>query len=255
MHPQSELLDFAKHAVKSAATEFFSYDKIYLSQITDKQLSGRETKLVADKVLEDALQRRFIPSGLTLFTEETGIISQGAGIDGLSWVIDPLDGTINYLRGTGPSMISVGLCIKGIPVFGVLYDLATKHMSWGGKNLGAWTEGQPIRVSAEKQISSSLICTGIPARFRTDTASGTNAYFSKILKFAKVRMIGSAASSLLLVANGAADAYFEDQIMFWDVAAGLAIVQGGGGQYDIQQPNFQAPCKVIATNGLINLES
>jgi len=249
---QAELLEFAKNAVRSAAAGFFAHDHEYLGQITGTELGGKETKLVADAVLENALRSSFLRTGLSVLTEESGFIKQDSGND-LCWVIDPLDGSVNYLRRSGPSAISVALCSDGQPLLGILYSLDTRTLSWGGQEIGAWSEGRPIHVSTTKRLEEGLICAGIPARFKTDNQDTVNAYFALITRFSKVRMLGSAAISLLLVAQGGADAYFEDQIMLWDVAAGLAIVTGAGGVFYLRKTGLQGPCWVLASNSKLNI--
>jgi myo-inositol-1(or 4)-monophosphatase len=253
MNEHAELLEFAKNAVRSAAAEFQACGHDFLGQVRGTELGGRETKLVADAFLEDSLTNRLSETGLSLLSEESGLIERGTEND-LRWVIDPLDGSVNYLRGSGPCAISVALCRNNQPVFGVLYTLNNQTLSWGGEGIGAWSGGDAIRVSTTKSAAEGLICAGIPARFRTNDQNALNSYFQLISRFAKVRMLGSAASSLLLVARGAADAYCEQQIMFWDVAAGLAIVQGAGGAFDVRQTGSVDPCTVLATNKQISLE-
>lgn len=254
MNEHADFLEFAKNAVRSAAADFLAHGHDFLGQITGTELGGRETKLVADAVLEDALRGSFLSTGLSLLSEESGLIKQNSGND-LCWVIDPLDGSVNYLRGSGPSAISVALCRNDRPIFGVMYGLNTQTLSWGGHSFGAWSEGHPIRVSTTKRKEEGLICAGIPARFQSTDQDTLNTYFRLITRFSKIRMLGSAASSLLLLAQGGADAYCEDQIMFWDVAAGLAIVQGAGGIFNIRETGSQTPCMVLATNSQISLEN
>lgn len=244
MSAEAELLEFAKSAVRSAAADFFSHEHAYLGQVTATELGGKETRLVADAVLDHALRSSFLSTGISLLSEESGLVRHNSG-SGLCWVIDPLDGSVNYLRGSGPSAISVALCRNGQPLLGVLYSLNTRMLSWGGQGIGAWSEGLAIRVSATKKMEDGLICAGIPARFKTDDQDTVNAYFRMIARFAKIRMLGSAASSLLLVAQGGADAYFEDQIMLWDVAAGLAIVEGAGGRVRM------APAATVENSGRV----
>jgi myo-inositol-1(or 4)-monophosphatase len=164
------------------------------------------------------------------------------------WVVDPLDGTVNFLRGIGPSAISVALWQGKSPLFGVLYSLNTGILSWGGKGLGAWSQGKQLRVSNVARANLAVIFTGIPARFPTENKERVLRFCNVFTKFNKVRMIGSAACSLLMVAQGDADAYFEDQIMLWDVAAGLAILQGAEGEFVINQESYTSPCRVFAAN-------
>ena len=108
MKETDELLEFAKRVVVEATEDFLSRDHEYLGQVTGSELGGREIKLVADATLESSLLDRLLPSGLTVLSEESGLIRQGSGC-ALQWIIDPLDGSVNYLRGIGPSAISVAL--------------------------------------------------------------------------------------------------------------------------------------------------
>ncbi len=246
MNEKAELLALAKRVIVETANDFLSRDRGYLGQVTGTELGGREIKIVADAVIESALLDRLRPTGLTVLSEETGLIKQAAD-SALQWIIDPLDGSVNYRRGIGPSAISVALWREDKPVFGVLFRLDERSLAWGGGEMGAWVDGQPIHVSSQSRIDQAILCTGIPARFRVDDAALVNDYFLRMAKFAKVRMIGSAACSLLLVARGGADAYFEDQIMLWDVAAGLAIVQGAGGNCWLRAGGTEFSRRVIAS--------
>jgi myo-inositol-1(or 4)-monophosphatase len=241
------LLELAKRVTCAAGLEFLAAKQEHLRQVEGSVLQGREIKLAADRILDDILLQQLLPTGISILSEESGLLRQGVEPD-LMWVIDPLDGTVNYLRGSGPSAISVALWHGAAPLFGVLYSLNSGILSWGGKGLGAWSDGNPIGVSGIAQPNQAVIVTGIPARFPIDNEGKLARFCQLITGFHKVRMIGSAASSLLMVAQGKADAYFEDQIMLWDVAAGLAILQGAGGIFVIDQENHVSPCRVFAAN-------
>lgn len=241
------LLDLAKSATCAVGQEFLAAKQESLRQIEGSLLQGREVKLAADRILDDILLKQLLPTGISILSEESGLINQGADND-LLWIIDPLDGTVNFLRGIGPSAISVALWQGSSPLFGVLYSLNTGILSWGGRGLGAWSQGNPIQVSNVAQADQAVIFTGIPARFPIEDKERVLRFCNVFTKFNKVRMIGSAACSLLMVAQGDADAYFEDQIMLWDVAAGLAILQGAGGIFVIKQECHTSPCRVFAAN-------
>lgn len=241
------LLELAKSATYLAGQEFLVTKRESLRQINGSLLQGREIKLVADRILDDVLLKQLMPTGISILSEESGLISQGADNDFL-WVIDPLDGSVNFLRGIGPSAISVALWQGASPLFGVLYSLNTGILSWGGRGLGAWSKEKPIRVSSVARANQAVIFTGIPARFPVEDKAKVSRFCNVFTKFNKVRMIGSAACSLLMVAQGDADAYFEDQIMLWDVAAGLAILQGAGGLFVINQECHTSPYRVFAAN-------
>ena len=108
-------------------------------------------------------------------------------------------------------------------------DIQSKILYWGGKSLGSYADGNIIRVSDTFNKSKSSVCTGFPARLNIQLDSEIIEYWQAIKGFSKIRMIGSAAISLVNVARGCSEAYIENNIMIWDVAAGLAIVEGSGG--------------------------
>lgn len=248
----SVLLELAKRAACNAGQEFLATKQESLHQVESSLLQGKEVKLGADRILNDILLKQLLPTGICILSEESGFLEQGADKD-FVWILDPMDGTVNYLRGIGPSAISIALWRGASPIFGVLYSLNTGVLSWGGREIGAWSQGAPIRVSNFSHANQSVIVTGIPARFPTENEEKVFQFCKFISKFNKVRMIGSAASSLLMVAQGNADAYFEDNIMVWDVAAGLSILQGAGGDFVIDQESFSLPCRVVAANeGLLS---
>ena len=241
------LLELAKSATLSAGQEFFSTKQESLRQVEGSLLQGREVKLAADRILDDILLKHLIPTGISILSEESGLINPREDNE-LMWIIDPLDGTVNYLRDIGPSAISVALWQGQTPKFGVLYSLNTGILSWGGEGLGAWSQGNPIQVSSVEHANEAVICTGVPARFMIENEEKVSDFCNTIIKFNKVRMIGSAACSLLKVAEGNADAYFEDQIMLWDVAAALSILQGAGGAFVMEQQSHTSPCRIFAAN-------
>ena len=244
------LLETAKKLVEVTAEKLFTADRGALGSVTDRQLGEREVKLVADKFLESELMSGLTTTGVKILSEETEE-SHHQSMDGPLWIIDPLDGSYNFSRNLGPSMICVALWDDHKPAFGVLYDLSTKMMYWGGAGFGAHSSHGEIRVSSESSLLRSTVCTGFPSRFPATDKLAIGEYMSEILKFAKVRMIGSAAASLVLVARGAADAYFERNIMIWDVAAALALVEGAGGNFELAMTSFHESLTVLATNSVV----
>lgn len=244
------LLGTAKDLVSAAAEKLFAADYHTLSSVTDRQLGEREVKLVADKFLEKELVDGLSGTGIDILSEETEE-SHGLSMDRPLWIIDPLDGSYNFSRNLGPSMICVALWDDHRPIFGVLYDLGTRTMYWGGRGFGAHSTSGQIHVSHEASLTRATVCTGFPSRFPADDPLAIGNYMSEILKFAKVRMIGSAAASLVLVARGAAEAYFERNIMIWDVAAALALVEGAGGNFELAMTDFRESLTVLASNSAI----
>jgi len=188
----------------------------------------KEIKAVVDVVLEKMILPPLLETGISVLSEESGYIHNEDDSDYM-FCVDPLDGTFNFLKGVGPSAISIALCNKGTTeyIFGVIYNLSTKELIWGGKNIGSYCNGEKISVSETDRMSEAVLFTGFPARFDFDLDS--RVLWDIYKNVVKVRMIGSAAVSLVNVALGKGDAYFEKEIMMWDVAAGIAIVEGAGG--------------------------
>ena len=123
----------------------------------------------------------------------------------------------------------------------------------GWKSFGSFIEDEPLHVSVIENKSQAVLCTGFPSRFEFSKVS-IDSFLNMTSSFGKVRMLGAASLSLLQVANGSADAYLEEDIMIWDVGAGLAIIEGAGGNIKILPGRFQLSQKIIASNGLIQLE-
>jgi myo-inositol-1(or 4)-monophosphatase len=212
----------------------------------------REIKAVADTVMEEHILAALAPTGLAILSEEAGLMP-GRGSASPRWfIVDPLDGTFNFVKGLGPCAVSIALWDAHQPVFGVIYSLADAQLAWGGPGLGAHSHGEPIAVSATVTAANASICTGFPVRFDFDSDAAMVEFRELVRPFAKVRMLGSAAISLLHVARGSADVYAERDIMLWDVAAGLAIVQGAGGSIRFDPGPVEYSLNVRATNGRIS---
>ncbi len=179
----------------------------------------------SEKIIFDELQRA--RPGFGFLMEESGEIK---GKDSNArWIIDPLDGTTNFLHNIPHFCISIALEKDGEITAGVVYDPIKDEIFWAEKGLGAYMNNQRLRVSSRKNLDESLIATGIPF-----CGNGDQETFSKELnliapKVAGIRRMGAAALDLSYVAAGRYEAYWERGILSWDVAAGLIIVQEAGG--------------------------
>ncbi|MFM7950231.1 MAG: inositol monophosphatase family protein [Acidimicrobiaceae bacterium] len=238
--------------VEKVGKKFIRANNAAAKNVTDLQIGGREIKLEADTMLEKELIKGLSHTGIAILSEETGFIP-GKSLPQLLWVIDPLDGSYNFSRNLGPSMISVALWDENEPVLGVLFNLVTKQMIFGGPQIGAHVGKNPVTVSDRKDRGQATLVTGFPSRFPINDAKAAASFAEILTSFGKVRMIGSACASLALVATGSADVYAEHNIMFWDIAAGLAIVNGAGGTFQLEGVNltegvFSEPCTVVASN-------
>lgn len=162
------------------------------------------------------------------------------------WIVDPLDGTVNYSRGTPLSAVSIALWNQDKPVYGVIYDFWRDELFHGGPGLGAFLGEQPVHASNVTAQGKAILTTGFPVN--SDFAAESLLQFvESVRRFQKVRLLGSAALSLAYVACGRADAYMEQDIMLWDIAAGAAIVLGAGGTIFLEpSPRLPHACRMAA---------
>lgn len=145
------------------------------------------------------------------------------------WIVDPLDGTTNFLHGLPHWAVSVALEHKGQIVAGVIHDPVKDETFWAEKGEGAWLNESRIRVSARTRLSEALFATGIPFGPR-NTLPATLQDLARLMpECAGVRRLGSAALDLAYVAAGRYEGFWERGLNPWDMAAGLLIVQEAGG--------------------------
>ncbi len=241
------LLDLVKLAAVQAGTQLLeSVDAVDRSYVHSADLP-REVKAAADSVLERDILAAIASTKLTVLSEESGYIPSPHPSN--RWfIVDPLDGTFNFVKGLGPCAVSIALWEGQKPIFGVIYDLMEKKLAWGGPGIGAYIDGHPISVSDTSTLAMASLCTGFPVRFDLESEQSMRLFGRLVTPFAKVRMLGSAAAALLHVARGSADVYLEQSIMLWDVAAGIAIVQGAGGAAAFRRNEVEWSYDVIASN-------
>jgi myo-inositol-1(or 4)-monophosphatase len=150
------------------------------------------------------------------------------------WIVDPLDGTTNFLHGIPHFAISIavqerGPGSKGEISHGLVYQPLTDESYWAEKGRGAWLQDARLRVSARRDLADTLIGTGIPHCGRGDAARWAKIYEAVGPHVAAVRRFGSAALDLAWVAAGRMDGFWEDDLDLWDTAAGVLLVRAAGG--------------------------
>lgn len=223
----NSLLNIAAAAAKDAGTHLASFHNTRV----DKE-DGHDIKLRADKEAERVILDRLIPTGITILSEECGLLP--AGDSNYYWIVDPLDGSLNYLRELPMCCVSIALWQgEESPVFGVIYDFNHDKLYKGIVGKSATCNGALIHVSTTTEKSKSIITTGFPVYMSHDEEG--LARFIRILQdYKKVRLFGSAAMSCAMVAQGSVETYHERNIAWWDVAAGVAITIAAGGRADIE---------------------
>lgn len=242
------LLALSKTAAQSVGEQLVRWSTEGMNSYHQQAETPREIKAAVDQLADQELLTLLRPAALPILSEESGLVA-GASRDGYRFIVDPLDGTFNFVKSLGPCAVSVALWKFEEPVFGVIFSLTDGRLAWGGPGLGAFCDGRPIAVSSTGSASVASVCTGIPARLDLEDPEAIGGLVAVMKTFSKVRMVGSAAVALLNVAMGRADAYAERGIMLWDVAAGLAIVEGAGGHTCRTPAGRPHALNVVATNG------
>ena len=210
---------------------------------------GRDIKLAQDRLSQDAILRVLREeSALPVLTEESGWVG-AAPIqeDALYWTVDPLDGSYNYARGLPLYCVCLALCRGWTPLYGCTLDAARGELFWGGRSVGLEVDGRPVAPAAPRR---DVFATGLPVAGDHDAAG--QRLQAAVQGWRKVRMIGTAGLSLAWVARGAMDGYAEVGIRWWDVAAGLALVEGAGGAYTAKGEALTAPLAVSASRASLS---
>lgn len=222
-------------------------------KIEEKNLNSLVSKVdkQAEKMIVDELLQLLPNSGL-LTEEDTENITGRE----YTWIIDPLDGTTNFLFGIPSYAVSIALQQNDEIVLGVVYEIRQDECFYAWQGGGSFMNGSAIKVSLNTDLSKTLIGTGFPYNdfSLTDSYLGAIKYFIENTR--GVRRIGSAAVDLIYVACGRFDSFFEYGLHPWDVAAGAFIVQQAGGKVtDFRgENNFVYGGEIIASNRLIHNE-
>jgi myo-inositol-1(or 4)-monophosphatase len=208
--------------------------------ILSRYFTSREALLVNNKSASDfvssadleteaavhaALQAEYPDFGAML---EEGGHRQGSNND-YQWIIDPLDGTTNFLFGIPHFAVSIGLAHHGVPVAGVVFNPVGNEIFMAAAGAGATLNGQPIRCATRNRLEQMLLGTGLPFKGKTGHAEIAAELVAPMQQCAGIRRIGAASLDLCYTACGRFDAFWEHQLQPWDVAAGIVIVREAGG--------------------------
>jgi len=205
-----------------------------------------------EKIIIDELLKAHPDYGI--ITEETGIINE-KNVNN-RWVVDPIDGTVNFLNGVPHFAISIGYEEKEELKCGVIFDPIKNELFSAEKGNGAYLNNSRIRVSNKKNIKDALLVTGGPKL----SSKIKDEIFSDYIKVTKnipnVRRYGSAALDMAYVACGRFDGYWQRELNYWDIAAGIIILKEAGGFINIFDPDNKVPLKrnILASNSNIHEE-
>jgi myo-inositol-1(or 4)-monophosphatase len=207
--------------------------------------------LKAERTLKAELTRA--RPGYGLLFEETG--AERGSDPRHRWIVDPLDGTANFLHGIPHFAISIAAERDGEIVAGLIYEPVSDQMYWAEKGIGAYVNDRRLRVSARRQLGDAVIGTGIAPSVRDQTPAYLAALAAVTGATAGVRHMGSAALDLAYVAAGRYDGFWEFGLSPWDLAAGILLVREAGGYVSdlAGGHDMMAKGEVLAANDHLHL--
>ena len=205
-----------------------------------------------EKTIIEELQKAHPEYGIV--TEETGIINK-SNIKN-RWIIDPIDGTMNFLNGIPQFAISIAYEENNEIICGVIFNPITNEMFCAEKGNGAYLNNSRIRVSNKKKLKDALLVTGGPKGASKIKNKIYSEYINVSNNVSNVRKFGSAALDMAYVACGRFDGYWQRELNYWDIAAGVIILREAGGFIDFFEDDLSYPLKknVLASNSNIHQE-
>jgi myo-inositol-1(or 4)-monophosphatase len=249
-----EYLDFAVELAREAGDVL----KHYMDREKHVELKGQANLVtIADKESESLIIRRILARypNHAILAEESGV--SGTRDTGASkWIIDPLDGTTNFAHQYPFFCVSIGFEQAGNILCGAVYDPCRDEMFSGGRGVGSFVNGRPLRVSSVGKLSGALILTGFPYGVRQKMKAAMSQFEAFLFQSQAVRRGGSAALDLCYIAQGRCDGFWEMDLHPWDTAAGLVILEEAAGRLtDFAGNPFSIYGKqIVASNGRIHDE-
>ena len=206
---------------------------------------------LSEKSIFSAIGSRFPKH--TFLSEESG--ASGPPSDEVLWVIDPLDGTVNFAREIPFFSVSIAATQEGRLLSGVVYQPMTRELFIAEKGKGAYKNGKRLHVSAIKKVQKAVMATGFPYNVSENPLHCIDRFAALLKLGVPIRRLGSAALDLCYVAAGHFDAFWEVGLNPWDIAAGKLIVEEAGGKvthYDGSKHQLFPYSSLLATNGLLH---
>ncbi len=224
MHPTVNIAVRAARAAGDIIAR--NMDRIDRLKITTKKTNDFVTNVdqKAEAAIIDILQQAYPEHGI--LAEESGLHGEGAEYQ---WIIDPLDGTTNFLHGFPQFAVSIALKHKNRLETGVIYDPVSQELFTASRGEGAQLNGKKIRVSGQIGIAGSLLSTGFPYHDQSYLDTYIETMKTLMATAAGIRRPGSAALDLAWLAAGRTDGFWEFNLNAWDIAAGILIVREAGG--------------------------
>ena len=247
------LLDAAIEAAR-AGGEVLRANWRRLPQGSISEKKKHDFVTLADRESEEEIVRRIrerFPNDAFL-GEEGG--ARAGGADARTWIIDPLDGTSNFIAGFPFWCVSVAAREKGQIVAGVVWDPLREEIYTAERGAGAFRNGAPIRVTGRPGLDDAFVATGFPFRSKERIGLYLSLFHEIFLRARGIRRAGSAALDLAYVAAGVFDGFFEFRLSVWDIAAGALLIEEAGGvitDYDGGARLFERGNVVAGTPGVV----
>jgi myo-inositol-1(or 4)-monophosphatase len=250
--PQINLITRAcMKASRSLIRDFGELENLQVSSKGPGDFVSSADKRTEKTIIEE-LQKAHPEYGI--ITEETGIINK-SNIKN-RWIIDPIDGTMNFLNGIPQFAISIAYEENNEIICGVIFNPITNEMFCAEKGNGAYLNNTRIRVSNKKKLKDALLVTGGPKRASKIKNKIYSEYINVSNNVSNIRKFGSAALDMAYVACGRFDGYWQRELNYWDIAAGVIILREAGGFIDFFEDDINYPLKknVLASNSNIHQE-
>ncbi|MCI2399037.1 inositol monophosphatase family protein [Aliiroseovarius subalbicans] len=239
------MIKAARAAGRSLVKDFREVENLQVSVKGAGDFVSR-ADLAAEEIIREALTEARPNYGF--LGEEGGEV---AGKDPTRrWIVDPLDGTTNYLHGLPHWAVSIALEHKGEIIAGVVFDAAKDEMFYAEKGAGAWLNESRLRVSGRSRMIEAIFATGLPFGGRSDLPATLQDLARLMPTCAGVRRWGAASLDLAYVAAGRYDGFWERRLHAWDMAAGMVILKEAGGLVEPLNPdgNILADGEIVAAN-------
>lgn len=224
MHP---MLNIAIQAARAASKTILQYvDRMDTISASQKSQNDWVTQVdqQSEQIIIDHIKKAY--PNHRILAEESG---QTDGSDDYCWIIDPLDGTRNFMQGVPHFAISIAIKNKDALEAGLIYDPISQELFCATKGKGATLNDRKIRVNQNKKLAHALIATGFPFKNPEQIESYLKTFEAIFKQCSDIRRTGSAALDMAYVAAGRYDAYWESNVSAWDIAAGALLVKEAGG--------------------------
>ena len=238
-------------AAKSLIRDFGELEKLQVSSKGPGDFVSAADKRSEKIIIEELLK---VNPNYGILSEESGEINKENKDN--RWIIDPIDGTLNFLNGVPQFAISIGYEENNEIICGVIFNPIMDEMFCAEKGNGAYLNNSRIRVSKKRRIQDALLVTGGPKQASKIKDKIFSEYINVSNNVSNIRKFGSAALDMAYVACGRFDGYWQRELNYWDIAAGIVILKEAGGFVDFfeEDPNLPLKKNILATNSNIHDE-